>query len=128
MIELESSEQAPILLFAGVERTRYPARGREGGQEGRLGYISLASGPKFQGKGQQLIPAGDLLLFETPGGGGYGAPWQRDVEAVVRDVRQGLVSRDQASEVYGVVLNDEAVPDRDATEARRSRLSKGVMR
>ena len=127
MIELESREQAPILLFAGVERTRYPARGREGGQVGRLGYISLASGPEFQGKGQQLIPADDLLLFETPGGGGYGAPWQRDVAAVIRDVRQGLVSRDQAWEVYGVLLDEQVEADLAATETRRGQLSKGAI-
>jgi len=126
MIELESSEQAPILLFAGVERTRYPARGREGGLEGRLGYISLRSGPRFAGKGLQVIPAGDLLLFETPGGGGYGSPLARDAHRVADDVRLGLVSTEQALASYGVVLQRDGKLDEVATAAHRNSLCREV--
>ncbi|MDJ0776994.1 MAG: hydantoinase B/oxoprolinase family protein [Gammaproteobacteria bacterium] len=121
LIELESSEEAPILLFAGVERTKYPARGRAGGGEGRLGRINLRSGPRFAGKGLQVIPAGDLLRFETPGGGGYGDPFTRDPARVADDVRLGLVSRAQAAAAYGVVLDAAGEVDRDATAARRAR-------
>lgn len=125
IIELESSEQAPILLFAGVERTKYPARGREGGCEGRLGHISLRSGPVFQGKGLQVIPAGDLLLFETPGGGGYGSPLARDAGKVAEDVRLGLVSAEQALKTYGVLLQADGLPDLAATAAHRAQLCRG---
>ena len=73
LIELESSEDAPILFFGTVERTQNPALGRDGGGAGRLGRMTLRSGPSFKAKGEQVIPAGDLLYFETPGGGGFGA-------------------------------------------------------
>jgi N-methylhydantoinase B len=125
LIELESSEQAPILLFAGVERTKYPARGREGGGEGRLGFISLRSGPRFQGKGLQVIPAGDLLVFETPGGGGYGSPLQRPAEDVANDVRQGLVSVEQAASCYGVVLMPDGQVEQQATRRCRANFCGG---
>ncbi|MEM7563350.1 MAG: hydantoinase B/oxoprolinase family protein [Pseudomonadota bacterium] len=126
MIQMESSEQAPILFFAGVERTKFPARGREGGMLGRLGYISLRSGPKIAGKGQQVIPADDLLLFETPGGGGYGPPWLRDPQAVRRDIEQGLVSRVKATELYGVVLDEIGNVDVNETRQQRNALAAGV--
>ncbi len=125
LIELESSEEAPILLFAGVERTKYPARGRAGGGEGRLGRINLRSGPRFAGKGLQVIPAGDLLRFETPGGGGYGDPLSRDPERVADDVRLGLVSREMAAEAYGVVLDTDGEVDGNATAARRAHSGAG---
>ena len=69
IIELESAERQPILLLTSVERVVYPARGRNGGGSGRVGHITLRSGPSFPGKGEHLIPGDDLLYFETPGGG-----------------------------------------------------------
>ena len=37
-----------------------------------------------------------------PGGGGYGAPEQRDREKVRRDVAEGFISAEAAREVYGL--------------------------
>ena len=125
LIELESSEGAPMLLFAGVERTKYPARGRNGGLDGAPGRITLRSGPALKGKGEQLIPAGDLLYWETPGGGGYGEPFERDPLAVARDVRLGLVSARTARETYGVVLTGDGRLDEAATAEQRSRTGRG---
>ena len=126
MIELESSEGAPILLLAGVERTKYPARGRDGGHEGAPGRITLRSGPTLNGKGEQLIPAGDLLYWEAPGGGGYGEPSERDPLAVARDVRLGLVSLQAATEIYGVVFAGDGSLDEAATAERRRRIVRGA--
>ncbi len=119
IIELESSESAPIQLFAGVERTKYPARGRHGGKSGALGRITLQSGSRLSGKGEQTIPAGDRLIWETPGGGGYGDPLDRPAEAVLSDLNLGLVSPDQAGHVYGIVLDEKGLLDRAATIDRR---------
>ena len=83
IIELESGEGRPITLFTSVERTRHPARGRDGGADGRLGRISLRSGRSLTGKGEHVIPEGDRLVFETPGGGGYGSPLEREASEVV---------------------------------------------
>ena len=46
---------------------------------------------------------------------------------MIADVQQGLVSRDQASQVYGVVLRPSGEIDEMATEARRTQLSSGVL-
>ena len=126
MIELESSEGAPILLLAGVERTKYPARGRDGGHEGAPGRITLRSGPTLKGKGEQLIPAGDLLYWEAPGGGGYGEPSERDPLAVARDVQLGLVSPQAATEIYGVVFAGNGSLDEAATAERRRQIVRGA--
>ena len=123
IIELESSENAPMLLFAGVERTKFPARGRDGGHQGALGRATLRSGPRLAGKGEQTIPAGDLLYWETPGGGGYGKPSERDPGEVERDVRLGLVSREAAETAYGVVMTTDGRIDADATALRRRSIS-----
>ncbi len=122
VIELESSENGPILLFAGVERTKYPARGREGGKEGRLGRITLKSGAQLSGKGEQTIPAGDCLVWETPGGGGYGDPLDRSALEVEKDLRLGLVSPKSALEIYGAIVTGEGQIDQAATQAQRQAL------
>lgn len=121
LIELESSEQAPMLLFAGVERMKYPARGRNGGCKGAVGKGMLRSGCRIEAKGEQLIAAGDKLYWQTPGGGGFGDPLSRDTAAVVRDVRLGLVSRQAAQRQYGVMLTDEGQIDDAGTRALRNR-------
>ena len=122
VIELESAEGRPITLFTSVERTRHPARGRAGGADGRLGRISLRSGRTLTGKGEHVIPEGDRLVFETPGGGGYGNPLEREAADVASDVARGLVSREAAERRHGVVLDADGSVDEIATRARRRAL------
>ena len=81
---------------------------------------------------EQLMPSkmdhikveeGDILYFNTWGGGGWGDPFKRPAERVAKDVERGLVSVKGAKR-YGVVLNDDMSVDVKATEALRAKLSK----
>jgi N-methylhydantoinase B len=65
------------------------------------------------------VKEGDLLYFNTWGGGGWGDPYQRDPELVRQDVDRRLVSRDGAAR-YGVVISDDGVVDAAATDALRA--------
>jgi len=67
------------------------------------------------------VSAGDLLLFDTWGGGGWGDPFKRDPAKVLTDVRRGLVSVDGARR-YGVVIVNDAV-DQAATDELRAALN-----
>lgn len=68
------------------------------------------------------VVAGDLLLFETWGGGGWGDALARDPALVARDVARGLVSPDGARR-YGVVVNDDYAPDEEATDDLRRQMA-----
>ncbi len=73
IIEIGSRENAPFTVAAATfDRIDHPARGRHGGGDGRAGCARLASGKPLVGKAVHLIPAGDRLVVETPGGGGLG--------------------------------------------------------
>jgi len=74
IIEIEHAEGAPFAVFALFDRIEHPARGRHGGGDGAPGRVSLASGATLKGKGKQIVPAGDRLILELPGGGGLGKP------------------------------------------------------
>ncbi len=52
-------------------------------------------------------------------GGGFGEPRKRDPARVTADVADGLVSRDAAREVYGVVVTEDGEVDEAATEGLR---------
>ena len=54
------------------------------------------------------LERGDVVSYRTCGGGGYGAPFERDPARVLRDVREGKVSLARAREVYGVVVDASA--------------------
>jgi len=63
---------------------------------------------------------GDVIQLQTPGGGGYGNPLERDIALVVRDVQREYISQETARQVYGVVFKDNAAEvDLDATQALR---------
>ena len=83
------------------ERIRHPARGRRGGGVGRAGRVYIKHGDELRGKGKETVPAGAILVLETPGGGGIGNPESRDPEAVRADLEAGLVSEAAARESYG---------------------------
>ena len=67
------------------------------------------------------VKAGDLLYFNTWGGGGWGDPFKRDPELVRLDVERRLVSREGALR-YGVVMGDDGAVDGKATADLRARL------
>jgi len=74
-IEIENTEAAPFsIACATFDRRHHPARGRAGGANGGLGRVMLASGRVLPGKETYVVPAGDCLIAEMPGGGGYGEP------------------------------------------------------
>jgi N-methylhydantoinase B len=73
-IEIASRDGAACSLLAMFERVDNPPQGRAGGASGAAGSVRLASGAELRSKGRQVIPAGDRLILETPGGGGYGEP------------------------------------------------------
>lgn len=102
VIEVANAEGAPMVLAAAWDRLLFPARGADGGLAGAPGRVSLASGQVLRGKGRQLVPGGERLVVETPGGGGIGAPAARDPEKLAADLRNGLVSAAQASASYGL--------------------------
>ncbi|MEM8744900.1 MAG: hydantoinase B/oxoprolinase family protein [Pseudomonadota bacterium] len=77
VIEIESATGAPFAVYALFDRIDHPARGRGGGESGAPGAVSLASGTKLKGKGKQIVPGGERLVLEMPGGGGIGDPAQR---------------------------------------------------
>jgi N-methylhydantoinase B len=52
------------------------------------------------------VNKGDILVTQDSGGGGYGNPLDRDVELVVDDVLNDIVSAEQAEVVYGVIIED----------------------
>lgn len=53
------------------------------------------------------LQKGDTVRLTTATGGGYGNPLKRPVEKVVRDVKDGYISLEQAKDIYGVVLHPE---------------------
>lgn len=67
---------------------------------------------------------GERYVSITPGGGGVGDPFMRDLEAVHQDVANGVVSAERAREEYGVVMDPQTLQiDHEAT--RRLREGKG---
>ena len=62
------------------------------------------------GTRRTAVRAGDRFSVVTAGGGGHGDPRERRRERVREDVREGYVSAQAASEVYGVALAEEEAP------------------
>jgi N-methylhydantoinase B len=100
-----------------------PARGARGGGSGapatqfrreRSGELTLL--PVFD---KVEIPEGTTIVSTACGGGGYGRATERDPESVRFDVLEGMISRERAFEVYGVVLNPDGAVDMEATRQRR---------
>ncbi|MGO4331421.1 hydantoinase B/oxoprolinase family protein [Cupriavidus sp. 2TAF22] len=98
VIEIENADGDPMVLSATWDRVRFPARGALGGGDGAPGAARLKlSGTALRGKGRQVIPAGEVLVVETPGGAGLGDPEARDPALVARDLTAGLVTKTVAT-------------------------------
>src|SRR5262249_3313515 len=82
--------------------------------------VTLQSGPKLRGMGQQTVPKGDRVIIAMPGGGGLGNPRRRAAAAVADDVRQGFISAAAARRDYGVAVNDDGSVDEAETAKLRA--------
>jgi N-methylhydantoinase B len=105
---------------ASFDRIANAPKGREGGSDGARGVVKRKSGVTLKTKGYQVIPDGDRLVLELPGGAGIGNPNTRDPEMVARDVRDGLVSMENARTSYRVAMAQDGTLDWDATAALRA--------
>jgi N-methylhydantoinase B len=85
------------------ERHFVAPKGRAGGQDGATArtIINRADGRQetVPSKLVTTLRAGDRVVLETAGGGGYGEPSRRDPELVRLDVADGKIS-DRAAEAY----------------------------
>ncbi len=100
VIEVENADGDPMVLSATWDRVRFPARGALGGGDGAPGTARLKhAGTTLRGKGRQLVPAGEVLVVETPGGAGLGDPADRDPALIARDLKAGLVSQAAAASI-----------------------------
>jgi N-methylhydantoinase B len=74
-------------------------------------------GPK---PGLMTMTNRDVFAVSWQGGGGYGDPLERDVDAVAKDIVEGSVSAQAALTIYGVVYRDGV--DRPATDSLRNHM------
>ena len=96
-IEVSSADGMPIVVFLSLERIKNPALGRAGGRAGMTGRARLKGRSRdLPGKGEVRLEHEERLIFETPGGGGYGDPRDRSPDAIGLDLKRGLVTKDGA--------------------------------
>ena len=122
--EVEAPAEGALLSISS-DKNVIPPFGVLGGGPGKPNRFGVARG------GETLAPSGtpgkaagfplergDVFVMETSGGGGFGDPFQREVESVLADVRAGYVTEEGAKQDYAVIVRDGAV-DEEATRARR---------
>ena len=73
--------------------------------------------------GRVVLEDGELMCSYSCGGGGYGPPHERAVEAVLHDIAMGFVSPERARDIYGVVTDGDGRLDETATARRREVLA-----
>ena len=70
-----------------------------------------------------VLTKDDLKIVHGGGGCGYGDPIDREPEAVLKDVLEGIVSTEFAKDMYGVEINLTTQNiDRQATETQRQAI------
>lgn len=100
----------PCMLQTNLDRTKFPPEGVQGGKRAMPGRFTLIDGRtgerRLIGKEKSLaLKPGDLVCVETGGGGGYGPPSGRAIDAIQRDLDAGYVSRAGAERDYGVTID-----------------------
>ncbi len=92
------------------ERTKCRPWGLKGGKSGEHGYVDVCRAgvpPQRLLKGEAELQPGDRVFIVTGGGGGFGLPYERDVQRVRDDVLDEYISVQAAAGEYGVVLDDD---------------------
>jgi len=115
---------ADVDITATFDRQKYsPPWGVQGGKAGSTNYILFFKedgSTKEYGKITDMpLKESEVVSFRTGGGGGYGDPFEREPEKVLKDVRDEYVSREKAREDYGVVITKDMKIDWEKTREIR---------
>jgi len=110
-IQSERRKHAPWGLYRGMN-----------GAKGKSLLIMNGKVIELPSKISRTIKCGNIISIQTPGGGGYGHPLERDPELVLRDVLEEKVSLEMARELYGVIIKlDEKIVDLEGTRRLREK-------
>jgi N-methylhydantoinase B len=90
-----------------MDHGRVGPPGLFGGEDGRPNRIEILQGgvstiPEHLSKDQGVVlTPGDRIVVHTPGGGGFGAPADREAVLVKQDVTRGYYRADEAARRFG---------------------------
>jgi N-methylhydantoinase B len=122
--------RVPFKVYTYVVGMKYPMPGICGGQPGAPNQLTLRVGSDEPVVVQHTAnwvahQAGEKIVYDYGGGGGWGNPLDRDPQAVLDDVLDEYVSVEGASRDYGVVLTGSLedltlAVDEPATQALRA--------
>jgi N-methylhydantoinase B len=126
--EVEPLDREMTFITFGEGR-RIPAVGAAGATskmvDAKVGRIEVR-----RGKGAmetirknviESLKPGETVTNLNPGGGGYGNPFERPIDKIVWDVKNGLVSLKGARDDYGVVITSAKTLDVDMAETNKLR-------
>ena len=126
-VELRRGEASASFV---MDHGRFGPPGVEGGMDGapnvvRIHHNGVIRIPEHLSKDQGIrLRPGDRVEVMTPGGGGYGNPFERDPALVARDVRRGYYTAERAYKLFGVRVNEAGDIDEAATPERRAGLTR----
>jgi N-methylhydantoinase B len=112
-----------------MDHGRVGPQGVLGGADGGVNTVRVQQAgrayvPPHLSKDQDIhIAPGDCITVSTPGGGGYGAPFERTPALVARDVGRGYYTVAQARALFAVALDDAGGVDEVATRQLRQKAS-----
>jgi N-methylhydantoinase B len=122
----------PMTVIIPSDAHYNPPRGVRGGANGTAAATYHVSANGAETKQPNVVTMtlqpGERVRGLDNGGGGYGKPWERDVEMVRHDVLEGWETLERAREVYGVALTgsrdrEDLVVDPEATTQLRAAMS-----
>lgn len=117
---------SPFTLTTRIDRMHCKPWGLEGGHDAMGNSIGIRTNGEWKDDLPNAkvfgvrIRKGDAYVMRSGGGGGFGAPLERDPELVLADVQQGYVSVEAARGSYGVVIADGGLDHAATAGLRRS--------
>lgn len=116
----------PVRSLKGSLRGKLPPWGIFGGGSAQVGDVFVNGVQVADGVREVSLKPGDIVRVQTNAGGGFGDPFERAPELVLRDVLDRYVTLDRAQEDYGVAIDSvKRLVDGEATRIlRETRVKK----
>jgi N-methylhydantoinase B len=115
-----TADQADLVNFGdGIKHAPFGLRGGGAGSLNRSIFVSQGQEIVMESKeAPRKAVKGDRIHLNTSGGGGWGDPRKRQAQKVYEDVLDGIISKETAENVYGVIIEPSGV-NLEKTEKRR---------